>query len=329
MVLALEALLAQRDRFDYVLIETTGLANPGPVAAALWTDPGLGAAVCLDAVVTVVDARHCLRQLRAPRAGGGVNEAQQQVAFADVVLLNKCDLAGEEELAAVEAALGGINSEAAVVRCRRCAVDLARVLHTGMYSAAGGAGPAAEAEAEAEEEEEQGEAQGHRRGDSEGAAGVHEHAHEHAHDHAPGGEGDAECGPACAHPSHSHDPGVRAVTVVVDRPLNLLRLRHWLDELLWERGADGGGGGGDGGGGDGGDGGGAPEVFRLKGLLSVASEERKWVLQGVHELYDVTEGPAWGAGPRRSKLVFIGRGLERAALARGLQGCCQEEGEGE
>lgn len=140
--------MQQRDRFDYVLIETTGLANPGPVAAALWTDEQLESrwgralggniiaghglqvlpsrgylsmqpfhhhwsarpvhaptrrfqplpscpctklprSICLDCIVTVVDARHIRRQLADPRPDGGVNEAQQQVAFADVVLLNK------------------------------------------------------------------------------------------------------------------------------------------------------------------------------------------------------------------------------------------------
>ena len=90
MVKALETLVQQRDHFDYILIETTGLANPGPVATALWTDEQLESTVCLDAIVTVADARNVRRQLEEPPAeGGGANEAQQQVAFADVVLLNK------------------------------------------------------------------------------------------------------------------------------------------------------------------------------------------------------------------------------------------------
>ncbi|KAL6770564.1 ZNG1 [Auxenochlorella protothecoides x Auxenochlorella symbiontica] len=90
MVKALEALLQQRASFDYILIETTGLANPGPVAAALWTDAELEAGVCLDAVVTVVDARNIRRQLADPPGEGAeVCEAAAQIAFADVVLLNK------------------------------------------------------------------------------------------------------------------------------------------------------------------------------------------------------------------------------------------------
>jgi G3E family GTPase len=123
---ALEALMEQRNRFDYILIETTGasfvllstacklcpmvavahngsegsapcrcsawcagLADPGPVAAALWTDVELQSSVCLDSIVTVVDAHNLLRQLGEPRPAGAVNEAEQQVAFADVIMLNK------------------------------------------------------------------------------------------------------------------------------------------------------------------------------------------------------------------------------------------------
>jgi G3E family GTPase len=312
MVQALEALLLRRDRFDYVLIETTGLANPGPVAAALWTDPALESTVCLDAVVTVVDARNALRQLRGRRADGGVNEAQQQVAFADVVLLNKMDLVDGGEAAAVEREVRGINAEAAVVRCARCEVDLARILHTGMYSAAALAAAAAAAEPGGPPACD--------------AAPPEEHGHQHhlrhadAEDHGHGEGGD--CPPGCARTAphnHDHDPGVRTVTLVTPRPLRMLRLRHWLDELLWERGGGGGGGGG---------GARREDIFRIKGLLSVEGSASKWVLQAVHELYDVTEGPAWGAaeaeGKRHSKLVFIGRHLDRAALLRGLEGCAAE-----
>lgn len=66
-----------------------GLADPGPVAAALWTDAELGSAVCLDSIVTVVDARNIRRQLAEDRPQGAVNEAQQQIAYADIILLNK------------------------------------------------------------------------------------------------------------------------------------------------------------------------------------------------------------------------------------------------
>ncbi|EFN58776.1 hypothetical protein CHLNCDRAFT_29783 [Chlorella variabilis] len=283
MVRALEALMQQRSRFDYVLIETTGLANPGPVAAALWTDEQLESSVCLDCIVTVVDGRHVERQLGAPRPAGAINEAQQQVAFADVVLLNKVDLAGEEQLARVEGTIRGMNAEAAILRCQRCEIDLARILNTGIYSAV---------------------MQGLQ------AAG--------------------------AEPGSGHDSRVGTVTILLPgRPLDLPRLRHWLDALLWEQEQEQEQGQGQGQGSEGaaaGAAGGAagaataaaaaPVIFRIKGLLHVEGSERKHILQGVHEIYDVVEGPAWAPGEdRRSKVVLIGRGLDRRALERGLHSC--------
>lgn len=313
MVQALEALVQQRDRFDYVIIETTGLANPGPVAAALWTDPGLETTVCLDAVVTVVDARNALRQLGESREDGSVNEAQQQVAFADVVLLNKTDLVNEATLARVEAEVAAINSEAVPVRCERCNVDLAVILHTGLYSAAGagrwGAAAAPEAAEAAATGSKLQEPDAHTAAEHDHAASSqHEQGKEHEHDHS-GHEG--PCDAQCSHPPHAHDQRVRTVTLRLDRPVSLPSLRHWLDELLWERG-DGAGGMR------------REDVFRVKGLLWVAGSERKWVLQAVHELYDVTEGPEWGEGehPRGSKIVFIGRHLVADALLRDVQLCC-------
>lgn len=91
LVAALESLMDKKDKFDYILIETTGLANPGPVAAALWTDTELEAGVCLDGIVTVVDGRN-IRQQLLDGDREEINDAQQQVAYADVVLLNKVGL---------------------------------------------------------------------------------------------------------------------------------------------------------------------------------------------------------------------------------------------
>lgn len=87
-VAALEGLMIQkRDRFDYILIETTGLADPGPVATSLWTDTALQASICLDAIVTIADAKNILRHLQTTQETSF--EAQRQLAYADLVLLNK------------------------------------------------------------------------------------------------------------------------------------------------------------------------------------------------------------------------------------------------
>ena len=89
-VSALEGLMGtRRDRFDYILIETTGLANPGPVAASLWTDTELESAIRLDSIITVVDAKNITRHLELDIYHTQTNEAQQQLAYADLILLNK------------------------------------------------------------------------------------------------------------------------------------------------------------------------------------------------------------------------------------------------
>jgi G3E family GTPase len=343
MIVALEALVGQRARFDYVVIETTGLADPGPVAAALWADPALEAGVALDAVATVVDARHARRQLAERRARGAPAEAARQVAHADVVLLNKCDLVGAAELDAVEAAVRRVNAGVRVLRCERCAVDVGAVLHVGAY--AGGARAIAGLESTP---------------DDDGGDDGHEHG-DHAHgEHGEHAHGAACAAGACGHPAHGHAAGVRTVAVVLDRPFAALEpVRRWLDDLLWaepeeeeaqgEEGVKEEGAGASAGeldaadGGEDGDGAAADapwrprgglEILRIKGLLWLAGEPRARVVQAVQALYDVTEGPAWAALaaaerplPRASKLVFIGRGLERAALAAGLEALCCDAAE--
>ncbi|CAL8470217.1 g9759 [Coccomyxa elongata] len=131
---ALEALVEQRHKFDYVLIETTGLADPGPVAASLWTDTELHSSVCLDAIVTVVDAHNLRKQLHERRPAGAINEAERQIAYADVILLNKVDLVhSSDDLVAAEAMVKHINSEAVIIQTQQSCVDIKTVLNRGVY----------------------------------------------------------------------------------------------------------------------------------------------------------------------------------------------------
>jgi len=121
-------LLKRKDRLDAVLIETTGLADPGPVAQTFFNDPEMKEAYRLDAIVTVVDARHVSQHL-----DDGL-EAKQQVAFADVILLNKTDLLPAADLDALEARLRRINAVAKIHRTQNCALPLDRVLGLGGFS---------------------------------------------------------------------------------------------------------------------------------------------------------------------------------------------------
>ena len=99
--------MEKKGKFDYILLETTGLADPAPVASIFWMDEELGSDIYLDGVVTVVDAKHGLESLREERPENAVNEAVKQVALADVILLNKVDVV--EDRAAVRGEIRRVN----------------------------------------------------------------------------------------------------------------------------------------------------------------------------------------------------------------------------
>jgi G3E family GTPase len=124
-------LMKRRDRFDYVLIETTGLADPGPVAQTFFVDDEMQAKLRLDAVVTVVDARHFA--LHVDDHGG---DAKKQVAFADVLLLNKTDLVSVDELDRLETRIRRINRAAKLHRTRNAEIDLDKILNVGGFNLA-------------------------------------------------------------------------------------------------------------------------------------------------------------------------------------------------
>ncbi len=128
LIRILGRLLKRKDRLDGILIETTGLANPAPVAQTFFTDDEMKQAFRLDAIVTVVDAKHVSQHLAAD------DESVKQVAFADVILLNKTDLVTPAELEEVEARIRRINAVAKVHRTNNCDVALEHVLDVGGFN---------------------------------------------------------------------------------------------------------------------------------------------------------------------------------------------------
>jgi G3E family GTPase len=128
LIRILGALMRRKDRFDAVIIETTGLADPAPVAQTFFMDDALRAQLRLDAIVTVVDAKHVLGHLDEIKPEGVENECVEQIAFADRIILNKQDLVDAGHVAAVSRRIRGINSAAVVLPAVRCGVDLADVL---------------------------------------------------------------------------------------------------------------------------------------------------------------------------------------------------------
>lgn len=127
LIRILGRLLKRKDTLDGILIETTGLANPAPVAQTFFTDDEMRAAYRLDSIVTVVDAKHILQHFDA-------DEPVKQIAFADVILLNKTDLVSPAELDLLEGRIRRINAAAKIHRTQNCSIPLDRVLGVGGFN---------------------------------------------------------------------------------------------------------------------------------------------------------------------------------------------------
>ena len=125
-VAAIESLMERRGSFDYILLETTGLADPGNIAPLFWVDEGLGSTIYLDGIVTLVDATNTLRSLDEPppetqihqdvgtHHGPALTTAHMQISHADVIVINKSDLVSEQQLQHVKSRIAGINNLAKV-----------------------------------------------------------------------------------------------------------------------------------------------------------------------------------------------------------------------
>lgn len=118
-VKAIEMLLKKNKHFDCVLLETTGLADPAPIASLFWLDSALQSELYLDGIVTVVDAKYLPQYLMEQKEGGQVNEATKQIALADRIILNKTDLVSEEQVKALEEKIRAINNVAILNKCSR------------------------------------------------------------------------------------------------------------------------------------------------------------------------------------------------------------------
>ncbi|WP_422033048.1 CobW family GTP-binding protein [Reyranella sp.] len=127
LIRIIDGLMKRKGRFDAILIETTGLADPAPVAQTFFVDEDVRSRTRLDSIITVVDAKNFLQRLEDS------HEAAEQVAFADIVLLNKIDLVPAEEAARVEARIRAINPMARLHRTDHCALPITELLDRGAF----------------------------------------------------------------------------------------------------------------------------------------------------------------------------------------------------
>jgi len=312
----LDVLLEQRDRFDYVLVEATGVADPESICEVFWVDEGLGSRVFLDGIVTLVDARNALSQLGKMKSSNQANDAAhlgletevtKQVACADVLILNKTDLAPEDERGRVAATLRSMNPTSRLLESKYSAVPLAEILGLQAFDRNRLAASIAslgngEGHGEAHGDSHNTHSYGHSSGYSHGHSSGHSHGHSYGAD---------DCDDCRIQGHLLSDHGIESVLLKSKEDIlyDPDKVRSWLADVLWE--------------------GSAGFVYRCKGLFKGPSEEVDassaglspvaHAVQGVGKLFDIEE--VLGVAVPNSKLLFVGRELNRNALEAGLRAC--------
>lgn len=137
-VKAIENLMKKKGKFDYILLETTGLADPGPIASLFWLDSDLCSDVTLDGIITIVDSKYGLKQITEEKSDIPINEAVRQIALGDIIIVNKEDLVPPEELSHLKTQIKSINSQADLITTSHGRVDLDAVLDLKLYNNADG-----------------------------------------------------------------------------------------------------------------------------------------------------------------------------------------------
>jgi len=278
LVRILEGLMKRKGKFDAIILETTGLADPAPVAQTFFVDEDVKARTALDAVVTVADAKWLSDRLKdAP-------EAKNQIAFADVIVLNKTDLVSKAELAEVEGRIRGINPYAKLHRTERCQVALNDVLDRKAFDL--------DRILEIEPDFlDTGDGHGHDHDHDHGHHHGHHHDHGHGHGHAHGSGG----------LKHYHDEEMQSLSLKTDKPLDPAKFMPWLQSLVATDGQ---------------------AILRSKGILSFKDDDDRYVFQGVHMMLEGDHQREWKEGePRISRLVFIGRELPEQKIRDGFEKC--------
>ncbi len=236
-------LMKRRDKFDHIVIETTGLADPAPVIQTFFVDEDMRDKLLLDAVVTVVDAKHIWQHWDA-------DEAQEQIAFANVVLINKTDLVTPEDLAELEKRIRAINAMVKIHFTQNAEIQMEALLGVKAFDL----NRALEIEPD--------------------FLGEH---------------------------NHEHDETVTSIAILESGAIDGNKFSDWIGELLRTQG---------------------PNIFRTKGILNMVGENKRFVFQGVHMLFDGRPDRAWKATETpKNELVFIGRNLNATQLTEDFRKC--------
>lgn len=287
-------------RVDRVLFETTGLADPAPIAQTFINVPFLNEHFILDAVLTVVDSKNFLYQTAHQP------EPAKQVGFADKIFMSKHSLVDETIYAKVVNEVRSINAFAEIQDLDARPVQMSDMFGLELFYAS--EKKILEMQEHAEEEycEECGHTHAHGDHDHEHHHHDHDHDHDH-HDHDHEHEHDHEHHDHDHehhhHHSHSHHSGINSFVIETEKPLVLANINEWLNELVYIYG---------------------PELYRYKGILNVEGLDYQIIFQGVQMSFDISRGRDWKDTKRSSTLVFIGKNLPENQLRESFIACTEK-----
>ena len=293
-------------KVDRVLFETTGLADPAPIAQTFINVPFLNEHFILDAVLTVVDSKNFLYQTTHQ------TEPAKQVGFADKIFMSKHSLVDDTIYAKVINEVRSINPFAEIQDLDARPVEMKDMFGLELFYAS----EKKILEMQENSEEEYCEACGHTH-----AHGEHDHHHHHDEEHC------EECGHTHEHGEHDHHhhheehhhdhdhdhhhhghhhhkhhhhSGINSFVIETEKPLVLAHINEWLNELVYIYG---------------------PELYRYKGILSVEGLDYQIIFQGVQMSFDISRGRDWNDTERKSTLVFIGKNLPEDTLRESFVAC--------
>ena len=291
-------------KVDRVLFETTGLADPAPIAQTFINVPFLNEHFILDAVLTVVDSKNFLYQTTHQ------TEPAKQVGFADKIFMSKHSLVDDTIYTKVIKEVRSINPFAEIQDLDARPAEMKDMFGLELFYAS----EKKILEMQENSEEEYCEACGHTH-----AHGEHDHHHHHDEEHC------EECGHSHAHGEHDHHhhdeehhhehdhdhhhghhhkhhhhSGINSFVIETEKPLVFAHINEWLNELVYIYG---------------------PELYRYKGILSVEGLDYQIIFQGVQMSFDISRGRDWNDTERKSTLVFIGKNLPEDTLRESFVAC--------
>jgi G3E family GTPase len=283
---AVYRILDRPEPVDYLVVETTGLADPLPVAMT-FLGSDLRDQTRLDSIITLVDAENFSDELLEGEV------ARAQIVYSDILLLNKCDLVAEERLAALEDQLRTIKTDARILRAVKGEVPLPLLLSVGLFESDKVVAQQSHENCDHDhghcEHDDHGHDHGHSHGHSHDHGHSNDHGHAHGHDHA-----------EHQGPDHLAIEGFTSLSFAAEGPFALRKFQNFLDNLV------------------------PASVFRAKGILWFNESERRHVFHLAGKRFSIDDSE-WPSSERKNQIVLIGKNLDHAKLRKQLQACVAKD----